>query len=191
MFGSNFWQNVASVFAASLPGVIAVIVAQYLAQRREDQNTRRLYASARRLLALEVASNRASLDNFWRTINALDKEQKQNVQEHLAALAENGLLGYDLPHWSFSRWERLEADTYAAFTEKELAGIDQINRALAGVTDLYRDLVTLTPEDKADLAKNMGGRFWMNDFARMRDGTYSKLATAVQKVLSAANPLAQ
>jgi hypothetical protein len=184
-------RTIIAVFVASLPGILVALLTQYLAQRREDQNTRRLYASARRLLELEVRNNRASLDAFWRTINGLDKEQQQDTEQHLAALAANGLLGYTLPHWSFARWARMEAETYAAFTEKEIVGIDQMNRALESITDLYTALVTLTPEDKAELAKNMGGRFWMNDFADWRVSTYEKMAGAVQQVLGASPPLAQ
>ncbi|HLJ81336.1 MAG TPA: hypothetical protein VKT52_07625 [Ktedonobacterales bacterium] len=181
----NFFETIAAIFIASLPGIVVAFLTQYLAQRREDQNRRRLYASARRLLALEVENNRASLDAFWRTINDLDKEQQQDAKQHLAALAANGLVGYTLPHWSFSRWERMEAETYAAFEGKEIAGIDKMNRALESITDLYTALVTLTPEDKAEFMKNMDGRFWMNDFAFYRIATYEKIADAVQQVSGA------
>lgn len=187
---SNFGLLILSIFIASLPGIIVAFLSQYLAQRHEEQNTRKLYASARRLLALEVENNRASLDAFWRTISGLDGERQQDATQHLAALAANGLLGYMLPHWSFTRWQRMEPETYAAFTEKEIVGIDQMNRALESITDLYTALVTLTPDDKKDLEANMGGRFWMNDFARMRISTYEKVAAAVEQVVGAPHPLA-
>ncbi len=126
--GSNpgIGEVIAALFVASLPGIVVAFLTQYLTQRREDQNTRRLYASARQLLALEVENNRASLDAFWRTIESLDTKQYQDPKEHLAALAANGLLGYVLPHWSFARWERLEPKTYAAFDQKELTLVDQM-----------------------------------------------------------------
>jgi len=178
-----------SIFVASLPGVVVALLAQYLQQRREDQNLQRLYASARRLLALEVENNRASLDAFWRTINGLDSEHHQDGTEHLAAMMYSGLLGYELPHWSFSRWERLEAEIFAAFAEQELAGIDQMNRVLKSITELYSSLVTLTTDDKAELNKNMGGRFWANDLARLRYSTYTKLADAVQQVVGTPSPM--
>jgi hypothetical protein len=182
---------IAGIFVTSLPGIVVALLAQYLTQRREDQNTRRLYASARQLLADEVENNRAALDAFWRTIESLDKDHQQEPKQHLVALAGNGLLGYVLPHWSFSRWNQLEPETYAAFSAKEISVISQINRDLQSITDLYPALVTLTPEDKADLAKNMGGRFWTIDFADMRLSTYEKMASAVQHVLSLPHPLAK
>lgn len=185
----TLFDVILSILIASIPGMLVAYLSQYLAQRHEDQNTRRLYASARRLLALEVENNRASLEALWRTINGLDKEHQQDAKQHLAAMAENGFLGYTLPHWSFTRWQHLEPKTYAAFAEKEIVGIDQMNRTLASITDLYTDLVTLTPEDKKDLEKNMGGRFWTNDFARDRVSTYDKLVAAVDQVLSAPHPL--
>jgi hypothetical protein len=195
LFGNGsipgIWEVIAAIFVTSLPGIVVAFVAQYLAQRHEDQNRRRLYASARALLADEVESNRAALEAFWRTIEILDKDHLQDPKQHLSALAGNGLLGYVLPRWSFTRWEQLEPETYAAFSEKEISVIAQITRGLHSITDLYPALVTLTPEDKADLTKNMGGRFWTNDFADMRLSTYEKMASAVQQVLSLAHPLAK
>jgi hypothetical protein len=186
-----FLEMVGAIFAASLPGILVALLSHFLQQRRDNQNLARLYASARRLLTLEVENNRAALDVFWRTINGLDGEQHQDGTEHLAALYYGGLIGYELPHWSFSRWERLEADTFAAFGEKELAGIDQMNRQLKSITELYSSLVTLTAEDKAELNQNMSGRFWGNDLARSRFSTFSKLADAVQQVVGVASPMGQ
>ena len=99
-----------SVFIASIPGVVVALLSQYLQQRHEDQNNRRIYLSARGLVA--VNSNRAALESFWRTINALDAEAHTDLEEHLTAMAENGLLSYPLPHWSLARWQRLEAITF-------------------------------------------------------------------------------
>jgi hypothetical protein len=171
--------------------VLVALLADYLQARREDRNTRQLYASARRLLTLEVDNNRAALSTFWTTINRLDAEQHKDSTEHLAAMYNNGVIGHELPLWSFSRWERLEADTFAAFGDKELAGVDQMNRALKSITELYSSLTTLTSDDKAQLEKNMGGRFWVNDLARDRYPTYDKLAAAVQQVTGMPSPMAQ
>jgi hypothetical protein len=188
---TNIGVTVLSIFIASFPGVLVALLSQYLQARREDQNLRRLYASARRLLALEVENNHSSLSTFWTTINRLDAEQHQDSTEHLTAMLYNGLLGYELPRWSFSRWERLEADTFAAFGEKELAGIDQMNRILKSVTELYSSLTTLTTDDKATLDLNMHGRFWGNDMARDRYPTYDKLAAAVKQVIGVPSPMQQ
>ena len=191
MSGNNatpIW-DVGGAFLAAVSGVIVALVGQYLQVRHENENLRRLYRSAHRLLGLEVVNNRASLEAFWRAINGLDAEQHRDSTEHLAAMLSGGLLGYELPQWSFSRWERLEAETFPAFGEKELAGIDLMNRALQSITELYKSLSTLTAEDKADLAKNMGGRFWANDLARDRYPTYNKLADAVAQVLGVPSPI--
>jgi hypothetical protein len=187
----DFLKLVGAIFAASLPGILVALLSHFLQQRRDNQNLARLYASARRLLTLEVENNRTALDVFWGTINRLDTERHEDGTEHLTALYYGGLIGYELPHWSYSRWKRLEADTFAAFGEKELAGIDQMNRQLKSITELYSSLITLTAEDKAELNQNMGGRFWGNDLARSRYPTYSKLADAVQQVVGVASPMGQ
>jgi hypothetical protein len=188
---TNIWVIILSIFIASLPGVLVAFLANYLQARREDRNTQRLYASARRLLTLEVENNRTALSAFWTTINGLDAERHEDSTSHLTAMYYNGVVGYELPLWSFSRWERLEADTFAAFGEKELAGIDQMNRALKSITELYSSLTTLTSDDKAELEKNMGGRFWGGDLARDRYPTYDKLAAAVQQAIGVPSPMAQ
>jgi hypothetical protein len=188
---NNIWVIILSIFIASLPGILVALLSQYLQERHENQNLQRLYASARRLLTLEVENNRAGLGTFWATINRLDAEQHQDSTEHLAAMLYNGLLGYELPIWSYSRWERLEADTFAAFSEKELTGIDQMNRVLKSITELYSSLTTLTADDKAGLEQNMRGRFWGNDMARDRYPTYDKLAAAVQQVAGVPSPMGQ
>jgi hypothetical protein len=188
---AKFLEAVVAFFVAAVPGVVVALLSQYLQQRRENVNQRRLYASARRLLALEVNNNRASLDAFWRQINELDAEHHEDSTEHLAAMYFAGLVGYEVPQWSFYRWERLEADTFAAFAEKELAGIDQMNRACESVTQYYGSLVTLTDSDKAELAQNMKGRFWGNDLARERISIYTRLAAAVQQVIGAPSPMGQ
>jgi len=188
---NNIWVIILGIFIASFPGVLVAFLADYLQARREDRNMQRLYASARRLLSLEVENNRTALSTFWTTINKLDAEQHQNSTEHLTAMYYNGVIGYELPLWSLSRWERLEADTFAAFGEKELAGVDQMNRALKSITELYSSLTSLTTEDKAELSKNVSGRFWGNDLARDRYPTYDKLAAAVQQVIGVPSPMAQ
>ncbi|HEY1388159.1 MAG TPA: hypothetical protein VGF38_06405 [Ktedonobacterales bacterium] len=181
-----------SVFIASIPGVVVALLSQYLQQRREDQNNRRVYLSARGLLAAEVSSNRAALEAFWRAINALDTAAHTDLKEHLTAMAENGLLGYPLPHWGLARWQRLEAITFPAFTAEELTAIEQINRGLESITDLYTQLITLTPEEKAQIEE--GGsvrRFWASYYATWRDLTFTRLTEAVNQALDAPQPIAK
>lgn len=184
-------ELILSVFIASIPGVVVAFLSQYLERRREDQNNRRIYLSARGLLAAEVNNNRATLQAFWRAINDLDTAKHSDFKEHLAAMAENGLLGYPLPHWSLARWQRLEAITFAGFTQGELTGVDQINRGLETITDLYTQLITLTPEEKAEMATGSAHRFWPSYYAGWRDLTFTKLTEAVTQVLDAPQPLAK
>ena len=149
---NNIGVIVLSIFIASLPGVVVAFLSQYLQERRENQNLARLYASARRLLALEVDNNRATLGRLLAPPSrSLTPSTMRTAPSIWRQCSTADLLGYELPNWSFSRWERLEADTFAAFGEKELAGIDQMNRALKSITELYSSLVTLTAEDKAEL----------------------------------------
>jgi hypothetical protein len=181
-----------SVFIASIPGVVVALLSQYLQQRREDQNNRRIYLSARGLLAAEANSNRTALESFWHTINALDAEAHTDLKEHLAAMAENGLLSYPLPHWSLARWQRLEAITFPGFTADELTAIDQINRGLESITDIYPRLITLTPEEKAQIAGGGSvGRFWPSYFADWRELPFTRLTQAVNQVLDAPQPFAK
>lgn len=189
---TNLGVLILSIFIASIPGVVVALLSQYLEQRREDQNSRRIYLSARGLLAAEVTSNRAALEAFWRTINDLDTVAHTELKEHLTAMAENGLLGYSLPHWSLARWQRLEAITFPGFTADELTAIDQINRGLESIVDIYTQLVTLTPEEQAQIdGGGSVGRFWATYYAGWRDLTFTRLTQAVNQVLDAPQPIAK
>jgi hypothetical protein len=84
-----------SIFIASIPGVLVALLSQYLEQRRETENYRRIYLSARGLLAAEVNNNRAVLETFWHTINDLDSAAHSDLKEHLAMTAS--------PVWRRSR----------------------------------------------------------------------------------------
>jgi hypothetical protein len=187
--GGTLGELILSVFIASIPGIVVAFLAQYLEQRREDRNTLRIYVSARRLLALEVDNNRAALHTLWRAINDLDTEQHSDLKEHLAAMAAGGLLGVPLPHWSFARWQRLEAITYAAFSEAEVTGVDQINRGLETISELYTQLVTLTHEEKAQMESGSTARFWPSYYAGWRDLTFTKLTQVVNQTLDAPHPI--
>ncbi|HEY7341113.1 MAG TPA: hypothetical protein VH591_09550 [Ktedonobacterales bacterium] len=178
-----------SIFIASIPGVVVALLSQYLQQRREDQSNRRIYLSARGLLAAEVSSNRAALETFWRAINALDSAAHTDVKEHLTAMAENGLLGYPLPHWSLARWQRLEAVTFPGFTAAELTAVEQINRGLEGIVDLYTQLITLTPEERERMKSGSANRFWPSYYADNRDLTFTRLTQTVNQVLDAPQPI--
>jgi hypothetical protein len=190
-FGGGTLEGlILSVFIASIPGVLVAFVAQYLEQRRDDRNTRRIYVGARRLLAAEVDTNRNALEAFWLAINNLDAEQHTDLKEHLTAMAEKGLLGYALPTWSFDRWRRLEAVTFPAFRDAELAGVDQINRGLESISALYRQLITLTPDEQQQVDEQSSvRRFFPTYFADWRDLTFTRLTQAVNQVLDAPHPL--
>ncbi len=191
LIAGSLGELILSVVIASIPGIVVAFLSQYLAQRREIQNNRRIYVSARGLLATEVNNNRRTLETFWRTINGLDAAAHTDLKEHLAAMAENGLLGYQMPHWSLARWQRLEAITFAAFAEDELSGVGEINRGLEGITDLDTQLITLTPEEKAQMESGSVNRFWPSYYAGWRDLTFTTLTQAINQVLDAPQPIAR
>lgn len=187
VFQQSVAASVAALIVASVPGILVALVSHYLTLRREDQLARRLIANARMLLGLEVERNRAALDAFWRGMNDLDKERKEaGAEGHLAAMASGGLLGQTPPHWSYTRWERIAPQALATLSEQDIATIDQSYRDLRSLSDLFSQLVTLTPEERAELERD---RFWFNRYAGWRVGTFERLAQVTHGVLAAPNPL--
>jgi hypothetical protein len=187
VFQQGVTEGVAALVIASVPGLIVALASHYLALRREDQVTRRLIANARMLLGLEVERNRAALDVFWRGMNDLDKEHKEeDAENHLAAIAVGGLLGQMPPHWSFMRWERIAPQALATLSEQDIATIDQSYRDLRAVSDLFNQLVTFTPEERALLDKD---HWWFNRYADWRMSTFERLTQVTNRVLAAPNPL--
>ncbi|MBA3825594.1 MAG: hypothetical protein H0X24_17065 [Ktedonobacterales bacterium] len=176
-----------TLIAAAVPGVLIALLAHQLDLRRDVAEERRISQNARTLLRLEVTANRTALQNFWTTINALDTpDGRKNANDHLAAMTERGLLSYPLPEWDFSRWERLPARALSAFTTAELAQIDALNRGIRAFNDLYKQLITITPDEMAELNKD---RFWVNRFSGWREGIFTRLTSAVEGALRAPLPL--
>lgn len=170
-----------TLIAASVPGVLIALLAHQLDLRRDVAEERRISQNARTLLSLEVAANRAALQSFWTTINALDiPDQRKKANDHLAAMTERGLLSYPLPEWDFARWETLSARAISAFTTAELVQIDALNRGIRSFSDLYKQIITLTPEETAQLNTD---RFWVNRFADWRSGLFTRLTTLADATL--------
>ncbi len=189
MYNLGFWEAIAGVAAAALPGVLVALVAQYLTQRRENQQQRQVNANTRMLVSLELDANRGALASFWRTINELDTEQRDGAEPHLAAMAENGLLGYPLPAWSLRQWERLSSYAVGALSPKEIEKVYALQADLRAIDNLYAKLVVIPPEERKEYESGSGARFWFNYFAGRRVGLFSRLQQTVQRVLDGGNPL--
>jgi Zn-dependent oligopeptidase len=167
-----------TLIAAAVPGVLIALLAHQLDLRRDVAEERRISQNARSLLKLEVMANQAALQNFWTNINALDlPDQRRNANDHLAAMTERGLLSYQLPEWDFARWEHLSAQALSAFTTAELAQIDALNRGIRTLSDLYKQLITITPDEMAELNKD---RFWVNRFSDWRSGLFTRLTALAE-----------
>jgi len=188
--GSN-WDGVLALVGAALPGVLVALLAQFLAQRRENQQERRLAANARALLALEIAANLAALRDFWRTINDLDTERTgEGAEAHLAGMAAHGLLGYSLPRLGDVRWKKLPPQALAVLGEREVEKAYALYRDLDAIAALYAQLVTLSPEEEKEYAGGgSAGRFWYNYFAGRHIRSFERLDEIVRRVLGAGNPL--
>lgn len=173
---------VLGLVGAALPGVLVALLSHYLTTRRAAGETRQRLANARALVALEFDANRSSLDSYWRTINALDPApQGKSAEAHLAAMTENGLLGYTLPDWSFVRWDAFAPESFGALTSAELVKLDSAYRDLRAITDMYAQFVALTPKEWEQVST----RFGYNDFAAWRAPAFERLAQVVHRVLSA------
>jgi hypothetical protein len=190
-FGNGFWGTFATLLVATVPGVLIALFAQYLNQRRENQQARQLNANARALLALEIDANLAALRDFWQTINALDTEhQSEGAEAHLAGMAQNGLLGYSLPHWSSARWQTFPPQALAILSGAEIERVYRCYSDLGGISDLYTKVVTIPPEEMKEYTQGgSGSRFWYNYFAGNHVGAFRRLDALVSRVLSAGDPL--
>ena len=181
-------NTVGGIIAASVPGILVALITQYLALIHEARTARRAVANALALLGLEMERNHDVLKEFWTGINALDTaSSREETANHLAAMAAGGLLGQTLPHWSFLRWETATPEAIGALDKKDVEKIDQIYRNLRTVTDLFTQLVTLQPDERAQLE---GTRFWANRYADMRSGTFDRLGQVVESVISTKSPFA-
>ena len=70
-----------------------------------------------------------------------------------------------------------------------MTGVDQINRGLETISELYTQLVTLTPEEKTQMESGSTARFWPSYYAGWRDLTFTKLTQAVNQTLDAPHPI--
>jgi hypothetical protein len=189
--------DIIGALLATLSGVIVALFTGYLSAGREAAQERRLLANTRALLALEVRSNRNALAVLWRTVTALGASPPTSENpappndpvEQLAAMYAGGLPTYALPAWSTVRWHGIEPRTVAALSDGEVVALDRFYRALREVTDLYGRVVTITPDDRTELEKSMGGRFWNLDLARDRKLLFARLGAAVANVLDTPDPL--
>jgi hypothetical protein len=190
-FDWNGWNGLLALVGAAIPGVLVALVAQYLAQRREDRQERRLGANARALLALEINANLEALRDFWRAINDLDAEHAgEGAEAHLAAMAQAGLLSYALPIFDDTRWKKLPPQALATLGEREVERVYRLYGDLAALTDLYRNVVTLSPEEEKEYAGGgSGGRFWYTYFAGRHVRSFERLEAVARRVLDAGNPL--
>ena len=185
LFHGGRWAIILSIFIASIPGFTGAV------SGAAPRGSAIPCVSA--LLVAEVDNNRAwgLCIRFWHTINDLDTEQHSDLKEvtSLGAMAAGSLLGIPLPHWSFARCAELSNRShYAAFSEAEVpTGVDQINRGLETITDLYAT-GHADPRERGD----EGGRpapFWPSYYAGWRDLTFTKLTLAVNQVLDAPHPI--
>jgi len=175
-------QGALGVLAAALPGVLVALLSHYLSTRRSAAATRVRLANARALLTVEFDANRQALQTFWQTINALDTApQGKTTAQHLAALAEQGLLGYTLPPWSSIRWDAFSAENFGALLPKELFALDRAYRDLRDFGEAYAKLLVIPAQEQEVLS---GDRFWPSRFAEPRAGEFDRLTQTVARLLS-------
>ena len=181
--------QILAFFIAFIPGVMIALIADYLSRRRDTQRERRVYENARTLIALEVGANLIALKDFWATINGLDTEpQGKTLEEHAAAMAQNGLLGYTAPRWSVMRWERLAPQTAGALDQRDIFSLTRVYNGLQEISDLYGQILTIPDDERALLDHE---RFWYNRFAGNRIRFFERLQGKVTETLSLGNPLDQ
>jgi hypothetical protein len=183
----GFWGQMLAFFVAFIPGVLIALIADFLSRRRDTERERRVNENARTLLALEVGSNLTALRDFWQTINGLDTErQRDGLEAHLAAMAQNGLLGYTAPRWSVARWERLAPQTAGALDKRDIFSLTRVYAGLREIGDLYGQILTIPDDERAILD---GDRFWYNRFAGNRIRFFERLQRQVTETLSLGNPI--
>jgi hypothetical protein len=181
--------QILAFFIAFIPGVMIALIADYLSRRRDTQREQRVNENARTLLALEIDANLNALKDFWQAINSLDTEpQDKTLEEHAAAMAQNGLLGYTAPRWSVMRWERLAPQTVGALDQRDIFSLTRVYNGLQEISDLYGQILTIPDDERAILDHD---RFWYNRFAGNRIRFFERLQRQVTETLSLGNPLDQ
>src|SRR5215471_4848705 len=181
--------QILAFFIAFIPGVLIALIADYLSRRRDTQREARVNENARTLLSLEVSANLNALKDFWGTINGLDTEpQGKTLEEHAAAMAQNGLLGYTAPRWSVFRWKRLAPQTAGALDRRDIFSLTHVYNGLQEISDLYGQILTIPDDERAILDQD---RFWYNRFAGNRIRFFERLQKQVTETLALGNPLEQ
>jgi hypothetical protein len=181
--------QILAFFIAFIPGVMIALIADYLSRRRDTQREQRVNENARTLLALEIGANLNALKDFWQAINSLDTDpQGKTLEEHAAAMAQNGLLGYTVPRWSAMRWERLAPQTAGALDQRDIFSLTRVYNGLQEISDLYGQILTIPDDERAILDHD---RFWYNRFAGNRIRFFERLQRQVTETLSLGNPLDQ
>jgi hypothetical protein len=186
----NLSAAIIAFLVAAIPGIFIALLADRLDANREEKERQQKTANGRMLLVLEIKGNYDALNRFWHDINVLDKENKPDLEQHLAAMAQNGFLAYALPEWSYVRWEEANPTWLAGLTAKEIAQIDQIYRDLKQIRTLYTRLVTISPQEQEMMSHGSSARFWYNTYANMRSGIFPLLDETVRRVLAQRDPLA-
>jgi len=183
---SAFLAILGGIVAAAVPGILVALIGQYFAYRQEERRYQRMIANGRRLVALELRSNLAGFQGFWREINDLDGEHNTtDLTKHLEGMAYGGLLGHPAPRWTFARWETSDADTLAALDAKEVEQLEQVNLDLRAFADLYTEIITLSPQEQTQISS--GGstqRFWGGYFASWRQNQFTRLNQLANRILS-------
>jgi len=106
-------------------------------------------------------------------------------------MAQNGLLGYTLPSFSFRQWEHLSSQAAGALSPKEIEKTYVVHADLRAIGDMYTRVVTIPPEEMTKYTEGHGSttRFWYNYFAGNRVSLFERLQQAVRRVLDAGNPV--
>jgi hypothetical protein len=176
------------ILLAAIPGVLIALLTHWLDIRRQNQLMRQESQNGRKLLGLEITSNRAALTAFWQQINDLDKDKTaKETKSHVAAMAEGGLLSYALPQWNFTRWHHSQPDWLATLSGKEVEQIDGFYRDLQLIADLHARLITLTPQEQTYLEMGSNARFWTLRYGEMRDVLFDRLTKVVNRAVAAAS----
>jgi hypothetical protein len=185
----TFWEQMLAFLIAFIPGVLIALLADNLHRRRDAQRERRVNENARTMLSLEVGANLGALKDFWGTINGLDTEhQRDGAEAYLAAMAQNGLLGYTTPRWSVTRWERLAPQAAGALDQRDIFSLTRVYAWLQEISDLYGQILTIPDDERAILDQE---RFWYNRFAGNRVRFFERLQKQVTETLALGNPLEQ
>ncbi len=144
--------------------------------------------TTRTMLRLEIESNWAALQAFWQGINGLDTEGYDG-KSHLAAM---GLFDYPMPQWSWLRWQGLTA---RAVSDEKYREVDRLHHLYLEVSDVFKRLVNLTPEEQAhwhqvrERKGTLADNNWVWTYGASRIRDLERLEQLIQQIGSIGNPL--